>query len=136
MHRILVVNHDEELLLLLKLEIAELRHDFGVDIARYLPAALELARTRRPGLIVLGVEGWAEGARKAYQRLRNVCGHETRFVLLGQATVLQQYRHLSAVAYLTRPVRLAHLRQALAHAEDHGLVREDVRPAGTSASVH
>lgn len=128
MHRVLLVNHDEELLMLLKLEISELRRDLSVDIACYLPAALQLVRVHHPEIVVLGIDGWPEGPRKIYNTFVQALRPDARFVLVGQAALLQQYRDLPAAAYLPRPINLASFRQALAKAEQHGLTREEVRP--------
>lgn len=127
MQRVLIVNHDEELMLLLKLEIGELRRNVGVDLASSLPAALELARTRLPDLVILGVDHWPEGSRRVYRALHQVLGDGTGFVLVGYPAALQVHHDQSALAYLTRPVKLGPFRAALAKAASRGTVYEEVR---------
>ena len=128
MRRVLIVNHDEELMMLLKLEIGELRRNVGVDLACSLPAALELARSRLPDLVILGVDNWPAGSRRVYRALHDILGDATGFILVGQAAALQQHHGQPVLAYLTRPVKLGPFRAALAKSASRGAVREEVQP--------
>jgi len=128
--RVLIVNHDEELMLLLKLEIGELRRNVGVDLACSLPAALELARSRHPDLVILGVDNWPEGSRRVLRSLRQLLGTNARFILVGYPAALQQHHDQPVVAFLSRPVQLAPFRAAFGKATLQEAVREDVRGPG------
>ena len=116
--------------MLLKLEIGELRRNVGVDLACSLPAALELARTRLPDLVILGVDNWPEGSRRAFRLLHNILGDASGFILVGQPAALQPHHDQPVLAHLTRPVKLGAFRLALSKASSRGAIREEVRPPG------
>ncbi len=123
--------------MLLKLELSELRPDLGFDVARYLPAALALARSRHPEVVVLGIDGWPEGARRIYRCLQQIAGEKVEFVLVGRPELLLQYHDLPALARLSRPVKLPELRAAIAQAGQSRVIREDVvQPSPQRQQVH
>lgn len=127
MRRVLIVNHDEELVLLLKLELGEILPDVAVNTATSLTYAVELARTRQPDLVVLGVDGWSTEARAVYHSLERALQPQPIFILVGHQPSLQRVRDLPAVSHLSRPVKVRAFREALHRVSMESVVREDVR---------
>ncbi|HLQ35970.1 MAG TPA: hypothetical protein VK457_25045 [Chloroflexota bacterium] len=125
--RVLLVTGDEELAMLLQLELGDMFPQLSINLVVGLPAALALAKARKPDLIVLGADGWPVDARHILLLLRTVTGKQTRFILIGRGGSWEKLEDLPVLAVLRRPVHLQQLEAVLAQAMQEPItVREDV----------